>query len=73
VEPGQIQRKYFMGQSSNTNQKNKQETKYGRDLSPLVRWWRAQRVYEGMYALPRPAWLRVPSNSEIYRSRGAAA
>jgi hypothetical protein len=63
--------KYFMGQSYSSNPQNKQAGR-ARDLSPLVRWWKAQRVYEGMYALPRPRWLRVPSNAEICRSRGAA-
>jgi hypothetical protein len=58
----------------NTNPQNNQESlcRELRDKSPLVRWWLCMKPYEGEAPKNRPSWLRVPSNAEIYRSRGAA-
>jgi hypothetical protein len=36
----------------------------------FVRWWKEQKPYEGKYASPRPADLRVPTQAELMQ--GAA-
>lgn len=63
------QQRNVMQSRYNSNPQNKQVMN-GRKLSPLVRWWKEQRPYEGQHRKPRPAYLRVPSNDELLR--GAA-
>ena len=43
-----------------------------KSIPECVSWWKAQKIYEGQYAAPRPANYRVPSNAEIIRQAGAA-
>lgn len=39
-------------------------------IPECVRWWKAQRQFEGQFARPRPAGYRVPSQAELLQ--GAA-